>query len=265
MPVHASEAVEDGPCECDQKNEKLQCFYVRAAKVPFSDKLSDEDKQKAHLQNCREIVKQYTELNTTLQALGGSVWVIACVSHASINDIDSACGAAADKLANELDKRNICLGTLMRSYQLLVDIDKSKTLAASLKSGAAIQTSLGTSMESGPKIRIQTGAYRRNDAQNEVRALLKDMLAERNIHITKKGHFPKGFWEKYLVQNWPEEILPVSELNKLSVQECSKVMSAREILRIIPRGSEVAQEIPKKVRSQFECVLIPQPYGRGSK
>jgi hypothetical protein len=200
---------------------------------------SEEERAKMHLRNCKRVVKGFKELSHSLEALGGSVWVLASIPHHSVDDIDNAYGVAAHVLAADMDKRGVCLASLLRSNQQYVDLDRNPGFSRSLQNSTSIQEyfsreTIENQSDTGDTVQNQnqSGAYKRLNEQNKVRDMLKKHCLNANISLTATGRFPHRFWKDYTITNWPENLRAMAELKSFTLDECQRAMNADPLISI---------------------------------
>jgi hypothetical protein len=257
-------------CDCDEKNTEVRCYFEKVANRRTTEEMSETEREKLHVRNCRKLVRGFKELSTCLEDLGGSVWIIASIPSRAVDDVDAAYGAAADVLAADMDKRGVCLASLLRSNQQFVDLDKNQGLSRSLQGSNSMQEYIANhQQEDATNRRNQTGAYRRLDAQNDVRDMLKKHLSRANISLTAKGRIPHGCWKNCTIANWPTTARPITVLKDFSIDECDKIMLVADQLSIIcdhsatvsdsdpVSESESRLSLPARGETlEFDCVLI---------
>lgn len=226
LPDHeADHSGSHNECTCSRSNCELKCFFRRLADQPAAP-VTAEEEEKIHYRNCKQVAKEFQLLNTTLEALGGSSYLVACIPHPKIPDLDQSTGAAGLAVATTLDGYGINLRTLLASEQTLVNLDKDSSMAATMMSRAAS----GDSKETTAQQHISTGSGKRSELQGKVRDRLRELLADAGRKSGMNGQLPHGIWKDFNVVNWPMDIPAVQKLNLLSAAHCEKVIQVLDTL-----------------------------------
>lgn len=257
LPSHEGHAT-DNDCTCDRNNDAIRCFFRRLRSEKLSE-LTKEEEEKNHIQNCRRIHDAFDQVASSLEQIGGSVWIVASIPHRLVDDMDVTYGEAASTLAADLDKYGINLAALMAANQVHVDIKSNPTFSKSLQSTVSIQQRLAEPDDEPVKPRNQVSSYKILEQQNNIRTLLKGLLASQGVKMTKKEQLPTKWYNQYKVLNWPSQIPSPANLKALKSHECDIVMNVASSLRLLKIGSHKKGVLTKEKKlhlRKLDCVLI---------
>jgi len=205
-----------------------------------AESLTSEQDEKTHYSNCKQIAKEFQILNSTLEALGGSSYLVACIPHPKVPDLDQSAGAAGLAVATTLDGWGINLRTLLASEHTKVNIENNRGMTASVMS-RAVSSDLRETLEQKHQ---STGSERRSELQAKVRERLRKLLDAIGKKSGVNGQLPHGIWNKYRVVNWPTDAPPVHKLNGLSVLHCEKVVRVLDTLALEELSTRVQTTHP---------------------
>jgi hypothetical protein len=235
-------------CNCDRGNTNIRCHFLRLAEI--SEDISPIALAQQHKRNCKAIAAQYQQLNVALQELGGCAWVLACIPHQSVPDIDEAVGTAAIALANDMEKLGYRMHALLRSRQTLVDLAKnnaSSNLFVS-ESLANLITQAQTHCEKASC--DDTENESQGELQERIRDKLQTLLRSQGVQMTKRNQLPPGIWKEFKILNWPSE-KPVEKLNSISAKECRNILLRLNEIDIAEKGTHPNQhQITRDVFSE---------------